>query len=433
MTLSNTVASSIIKNYRFSQNAFLPRIVEIPLMMEDGISYKSIVNVGDKVEEGQKIAVSSEYDGEKTFIRSSVPGTVVAIEPCFSPNGRQTFAVKIKTGGSFSYIGKIPKEKNTHYTNELLSKKLIEDGVINTFYSSKPQNFGIQLKKVKPKTNIIVRLFDEDPYRITDSLISRLYFEQIIKGAKILSDAIGFSGIVFCVDQKMEDKSYFSDKNPELDKNVAVLQMNLKNYPYGIPREIISAFKKSGLKKTCGFEISKNDLFVDSTTIYKVYKSACLSVPSINSLVHFSGDCLNLSCMLDVKNGSLLKDFVSQLGYFVKTPEMVIINGRVCGVCVQTLEVPVTLYVKSVEFISKQKKLDEQIYTCVNCGNCRVACPVKLSPDILYNNISKFKHSPENFAKSSLACLECGLCNTVCPARLPLSQTISVLKKTIEN
>jgi len=128
MTLSNTVASSMIKNYRFSPNAFLPRIVEIPLMMEDGISYKSIVNVGDKVEEGQKIAVSSEYDNEKTFIRSSVPGTVVAIEPCFSPNGRQTFAVKIKTGGSFSYIGKIPKEKNTHYTNESLSKKLIEDG-----------------------------------------------------------------------------------------------------------------------------------------------------------------------------------------------------------------------------------------------------------------------------------------------------------------
>ena len=35
---------------------------------------------------------------------------------------------------------------------------------------------------------------------------------------------------------------------------------------------------------------------------------------------------------------------------------------------------------------------------------------------------------PENFAASSIACIECGLCNTVCPARLPLSQTISLLK-----
>ena len=97
----------------------------------------------------------------------------------------------------------------------------------------------------------------------------------------------------------------------------------------------------------------------------------------------------------------------------------------------KSLDIPITKYVKSVEFLSKKNKNDEQIYSCINCGNCRFACPVKLSPDILYNHTVNFKLLKENFSASSLACIECGLCNTVCPARLPLCQTIKVLKNKL--
>ena len=116
------------------------------------------------------------------------------------------------------------------------------------------------------------------------------------------------------------------------------------------------------------------------------------------------------------------------MGGFAKTPSLIIINGSICGTSVQSLDVPVTKYVKSVEFISKVRNTNSHVYSCINCGNCRFACPVKLSPDILYTNTINFKLLPENFAASSIACIQCGICNTVCPARLPLSQTISLLK-----
>ena len=102
-----------------------------------------------------------------------------------------------------------------------------------------------------------------------------------------------------------------------------------------------------------------------------------------------------------------------------------------CGTSVKSLDIPITKYVKSVEFLSKKKNSDEQIYSCINCGNCRFACPVKLSPDILYNHTVNFKLLKDTYAASSLACIECGLCNTVCPARLPLCQTIKVLKNKL--
>ena len=244
----------------------------------------------------------------------------------------------------------------------------------------------------------------------------------------MIAKAINAKGIVFAIDTKSENKDWA--EKPEY-KDIYQLEMKIQRYPCGTPREIVSAFSRGPLSKICNFELTKKDLFTDSSTIYEVYKATVLSIPCVDRLVHFSGNCLNASCMLDVKLGTSLRDIVPQIGGFIKEPAHIIINGMLCGTSVKSLDIPITKYVKSVEFLSKKKNSDEQIYSCINCGNCRFACPVKLSPDILYNHTVNFKHLNETYTASSLACIECGLCNTVCPARLPLCQTIKVLKNKI--
>lgn len=433
MNSNNPVVSSVIKDYKDSQKAFLPRFVSIPLAQEEGCNFKSLVKVGDKVHEGDVIAEGELSPDKKTYIHSSVPGTVSAIEPIEAPNGRQEFCLKIRFGGAFSYLGKKHSEREAASFSALeIPQKLISLGVLNTFKGSVPENLGYEIEKLlqnkKKAENVIVRLFDEDPYRITDSLISKFYFDQLVKGARILAKAINAKGIVFAIDQKFANKDIF--KNEEY-KDIKALEMNIRRYPCGTPREIVSAFVRGPLKRNCVFCISKSDLFVDASTAYEVYKAAGLSIPSVERFVHFSGDCLNASCLLEVKLGITLRDLVQQLGGFIKEPAHIIINGMLCGISVQSLDVPITKYVKSVEFLSKKHRTDEQIYSCINCGNCRFACPVKLSPDILYNHTINYKLLNERFMASSLACIECGLCNTVCPARLPLCQTIKVLKNKI--
>lgn len=428
----NPVVSSIIKNYNTSQKAFLPKVVNIPLSQESESCYKCIVKPGDIVKEGDVIAQTEIAKGWTSSLHSSVPGKVIATEACFSPNGRQEFAVKIQFGGALSYLGKINKEKNPDdYSQSEISKVLIKNGVINTFKTAIPENLGVQIENLNADNeqhNLVVRLFDEDPYRITDSLVSKFYFEEVVKGARIIAKAINAKGIVFAIDQKSDSKAW-AEKSEFND--IFQLEMKIQRYPCGTPREIISAFTRGPLSKVCDFTLSKKDLFTDSSTVYEVYKAAVLSVPCVDRLVHFSGNCLNASCMLDVKLGTNLRDIVPQIGGFLKEPAHIIINGMLCGTSVKSLDIPITKYVKSVEFLSKKKNSDEQIYSCINCGNCRFACPVKLSPDILYNHTVNFKLLKEDFSVSSLACIECGLCNTVCPARLPLCQTIKVLKNKL--
>lgn len=434
MKLNYQNLSSILKNYKISQNSFISKEFIIPLEQEYATDYKNIVEKGDIVKEGQVIAVSTvnskskkTFD-ESTFIHSPVPGKVLDILPVYTSSGKQKFAVKIKFGGEFSYLGKKITEKSIeNLTSSQIIAELIEKGVINTYNLRKIENPGLQIKNNSFK-NLVVRLFDEDAFRFTDSLVAKLYTNEIIKGAQVLAKAMNCYGILFVTDQKFEKKDELENLNIS---NLRILQVKTKKSPCGTQKQIEQAFKKSGLKKSSNLEITKNDFFTDASTLYEVYKAVICSTPSVSHLVHFSGNCLFSSCVLDVKIGTTLNDIVKQIGGFAKEPSVIVINGLIYGNSVESLNVPISKSVKSVEFISKTKITDNQIYSCVNCGNCRYVCPSKISPDVLYSYAVNFKEIPEVLKNTVLSCEECGLCNTVCPARLPLTKTISYLKDTV--
>ena len=434
MKLNYQNLSSILKNYKTSQNSFISKEFLVPLEQENQINYKNIVQKDDIVKEGQVIAVSTnssksrKFSEDLTFIHSPVPGKVLDIIPVYTSSGKQKFAVKIKFGGEFSYLGKKNTEKSIeNLSSSQIINELIEKGVINTYNLRKIENPGLQIKNNSYK-NLVIRLFDEDSFRYTDSLVAKIYTNEIVKGAQILAKAMNCYGILFVIDQKFENKEKLENLNIS---NLRILQVKTKKSPCGTQKQIEQAFKKSGIKKTSNLDITKNDFFTDSSTLYEVYKAVICSTPSVSHLVHFSGNCLYSSCLLDVKIGTTLKDIVNQIGGFAKEPSVIVINGLIYGNSVESLNVPITKSVKSVEFISKTKITDNQIYSCVNCGNCRYICPSKISPDVLYSYAVNFKEIPEVLKNTVLSCEECGICNTVCPARLPLTKTISYLKDTV--
>lgn len=434
MRLNYQNLSSILKNYKTSQNSFISKEFLVPLEQENQINYKNIVQKDDIVKEGQVIAVSTnssksrKFSEDLTFIHSPVPGKVLDIIPVYTSSGKQKFAVKIKFGGEFSYLGKKNTEKSIEdLSSSQIINELIEKGVINTYNLRKIENPGLQIKNNSYK-NLVIRLFDEDSFRYTDSLVAKIYTNEIVKGAQILAKAMNCYGILFVIDQKFENKEKLENFNIS---NLRILQVKTKKSPCGTQKQIEQAFRKSGIKKTSNLDITKNDFFTDSSTLYEVYKAVICSTPSVSHLVHFSGNCLYSSCLLDVKIGTTLKDIVNQIGGFAKEPSVIVINGLIYGNSVESLNVPITKSVKSVEFISKTKITDNQIYSCVNCGNCRYICPSKISPDVLYSYAVNFKEIPEVLKNTVLSCEECGICNTVCPARLPLTKTISYLKDTV--
>ncbi len=418
MTTFSYVKSSI-KKYSVSRNAFLPRFVTVPLVQEKDVQCKPVVKIGNFVSEGQVIAVPQGVTDCK--IHSPVPGEVTDIFTDVSASGRPELMIKIKLAGSFSFTGK--KQEEIDWKNlspQTVCGKMAENGVVNTFRVSDPVSLATQISDSRAQA-LVVRMFDEDPVRLTDTFVSTKFFNEVRKGAEITAYAAKISNILFIVD------SAFENKSQDVTPSEKLFYVNSKKYPSGFRKEICSAYNKAN--KKADIQLSEEDLFVDSSTMYEVYKAVGLGIPPVERLVQFTGNCIPVNCVLNVRLGTTMDDLVKQIGGFTRKPNIIIVNGHVTGNSSSCRNIPVTKYVKSISFVSEGRTPEQLSYPCIDCGNCRDICPRNLAPDLLYRYKIESLPLPEKYISSAAGCAECGLCNSVCPSRLPLSQVITVLKK----
>ena len=345
MTLYPEKANEI-KNYHCTENVFLPKTVTIPLSEEYNTVCSPLVKEGDLVMEGQVIA--SGRNKNRADIHSSLPGKVESIVSLQCPNGKTEKAIKISLGGTFSYLGKIIRPKKLSELQPLdIGTQIFRSGVVNTFNSRRSVNLGSQLSAFKGE-NIVIRLFDEDPSCITDRLITKFYFDQIIKASIVLAKGLNVKSVVFVKSslQKIEEKK------PENQAfKCSYYSLDDSRYTSGFKTRIISFVNKTK-SKTEPVKLSKNDLFCDASTMYEVYQSVVLETPEINRLIHISGNCLKASGLLNVKIGMSLKDIISQIGGLTKTPKQIIINGNVRGYSGGSLDLPITKILTGFSLIS---------------------------------------------------------------------------------
>jgi electron transport complex protein RnfC len=70
--------------------------------------------------------------------------------------------------------------------------------------------------------------------------------------------------------------------------------------------------------------------------------------------------------------------------------------------------------------MSKSQAAIHAQQNCINCGECRVVCPIGLDPQSIYKQI----RSQEINNTGATGCHGCGCCKIVCPSALPLMETI---------
>ena len=422
--------NAVKKNsYKKTVNGFIPREVYIPLSQDFEIDGKCLVKPGDHVEEGQVLA---EYKDEKSifphFEYSSIPGIVEQVLLNPSPSGKKIETVKIRLQGSFKYLGKKRPETDPRTIAQAEIIKIIaEKGILNTFVTDKPEYLAENLEEVRGHKNrlLIVRLFDDDPSRMIDGILSNLYQDRINEGIRILIKAIDADGVILITDNNFEKPEIF---NP-FDVPTFFLKLNSRDYPSTYKKNICTAIKRKAKQQPFS-RITKYDLFVDATTVLEMQDCVKFNTPVTSRFVHVNGDCIPASGILKVAVGTTFRMLAEQCGGFVKSPEGIIVNGMISGVSSGTLDAPVTKYVKSVTFIPKMQCPDQRQTVCIRCGNCRRACPAKLSPDIIYRYIRNGMFASEDYLASAEFCSDCGLCNSVCPSRLPLSQRIYEFAKS---
>ena len=94
------------------------------------------------------------------------------------------------------------------------------------------------------------------------------------------------------------------------------------------------------------------------------------------------------------------------------------------------LSVPVIKGTNAVTILGRRNKYVVDQASCIRCGRCIDACPMRLMPVLMYKSL--FSGSVEEMKSVHMMdCIECGSCAYVCPASVPLVMAFRSCKQQI--
>ncbi len=414
-----------------SVRSFLPQDAIVPF---PSVSYNCMVEKGALVSEGQVIASAIQQESNVMVgadVHAPIPGTVTDIITCKLADGTVGSAVKIHLSGAFSYLGR--KQEHTQwstFTADYLLSELSQKGVVNTF--AKPEALSAQIKaRVSVKNRfLVVRMFDEDPSRVTDSFIASRMTEQVVEGAAITARALRAIGVIFALPQK--PLFVLDDFVEKILGGIpfCTVTCDTNRYPSGFAQNILQQVRKAIAqenKEPFG-NINHRCLFIDPETAVSVYDAIALGIPVVERYVHVTGKDLPSAALFKVRIGTTLGALAKQCGGLSTEKPNIIVNGLIRGAFVTDMNIPVGKYVKSVEFVDRSPKKDQKFAPCIHCGKCRSICPEHIYPDLIYRYCTCGKIEEKGLLEIVDLCSDCGLCNSHCPSRLPLCQAIASLR-----
>jgi electron transport complex protein RnfC len=89
------------------------------------------------------------------------------------------------------------------------------------------------------------------------------------------------------------------------------------------------------------------------------------------------------------------------------------------GAAQYDLAVPVTKGTNAVTVLGNKNRYAVEEPSCIRCGKCIYACPMRLMPVLMYKSLQT--GDPEEMKRVNMMdCIECGCCAYVCPAGIPL-------------
>ena len=420
--------------FESSVRSFIPRYTFVPFSDSTDSLEATSLSAGDEVKEGQTVAISRGLSTEGANMHSSIPGKVDSIGTCTMPDGRIGNVVKIMTEGSFSYLGKNLKKSDW----QSMSKNILLDtfkikGVVNSFdLSDVPLSTQIHECSLYTNRFLAVRMYDEDPSRVTDTFVAEKYTNEVIEGALIIAKAFEARAVAFVISKK-------STVSADLFENInfprIVVSVDSDDYPQGFRQNIIDAVKKApkNVENSELNGINNQCLFIDPETALSAYEAVVLGIPVMERFVHVYGDCLNSVAMFKTRIGTPVSFLVEQCGGFKMKAQRIIVNGINVGNSISTCDVPVTKSLKSVAFIPQSQISIQSVVPCIRCGKCRNACPEKLLPDLYYKALMENLHLSQEIRETTKLCIQCNLCNSVCPSRLSLSQSAMLLRNKDDN
>ena len=419
---------------KISRNASIevfpvPAIAYVGLNQHLGAPAKPLVQKGDNVKVGDKIAEASSFISAN--IHSPVSGTVDKIDEWIDASGYKVPTIIIKVEGDEwnDTIDRTPElVKYIKLSKEEIINKMKELGVVGMGGATFPTHVKYMLPEGKKADYLIINGVECEPYLTADYRLMLEHPDELLIGVQILMKALGVDEAYIGIENnKPEAIKLLTDKST-LYKGIHVVPLKMK-YPQGAEKQLINAIT--------GREVPSGKLPIDvgcvvdnAGTIYAVYQAIQKNMPLFERIVTVTGIPVGKPSNYLVRIGTPVSQLLEASRANYDITGKVISGGPMMGKALTSLDVAVTKGTSGILMMTKAESVRNQFLNCIRCGKCIDACPMGLEP-YLISAYSRTGNLDKAESSNIMDCIECGCCQFTCPAYRPLLDYIRDGKKKV--
>ncbi len=402
-----------------------PDEIVLPLRQHAGKPARLLVEVGDRVERGDKIA---EADGFVSVpIHASAAGEVVGIGWWPHPDGSMAEAVRIKVE---KFSPQIPRPRVIPRWEGLDPKDVVaavqKGGVVGLGGAAFPTHVKLLPPKDVPIEVLLINGAECEPFLTTDHRTMVEYPDRVWFGVRIMMKALGVGRAVVGIENNKPDAIEILSKTKPEDLNAEVQGLYVK-YPQGAEKMLIKA--------VTGREVPSGKLPMHvGAVVQNVGTIACIAeifetgLPLIERVVTVTGPGVNKPQNLIVPVGAKFKDILAFCGGIKENVTEILSGGPMMGAAQPDLDAPATKGVTGIVVLTEKESRARTVYNCISCGHCLDACPMFLNPSLMGKLAQTAKYQEMTEKANLWDCMLCGACSYVCPSNIPLSQMFGMAK-----
>ena len=395
-----------------------------PLSQHIGAPAKPIVEKGDRVLTGQKIAEAGGFVSAPIY--ATVSGTVKSIEPRRVVTGDSVMSIILENDGLYEEVEYPAVKPLEDMTNEEIVERIKEAGIVGMGGAGFPTHVKLSPKEPEKIDYVIVNCAECEPYLTSDYRRMIEEPEKLVKGLKVSLQLFPNARGILAVEDNKPDCIGILKELTKDETRISVKALRTK-YPQGAERQIIYAATGRAINSTmlpadAGCVVNNVD------TVVAIYHAVYEGKPLMNRIVTVTGDAVADPRNFMVRIGTNYHELIEEAGGFIKEPVKIISGGPMMGFGIFDLDVPTTKTASALLCLTQDDVSCMEPGPCINCGRCVEACPSRLVPNMLATYAEHYDEE-EFLSHEGLECVECGCCSFVCPAKRSLTQSIKSMRK----